>query len=264
MELKPNDQQPKWNKEKCYIEALKYQSKPEYKKKSQPSYIIAYKNGWLDEICSHMICKNKHNYWTKDKCIKQANKYNTKKEFLSNSPVAYTISNKNKWLNDICKHMTTLGNLYKRCIYVYEFSNNYAYIGLTFNIQKRDYDHNNNQNSNVYKHKISYNLTPKLIQLTEYINNEEAINLEKQYILQYKNDNWNILNIAKGGSLGYNCKALWTKERCHEIALKYKTRSEFSKYCSNVYHISIKNKWLNDICIHMTQLSLPKGYWTKE
>jgi hypothetical protein len=43
----------KWTKEKCSDEALKCKTRSEYFKNS-PSYHSARKNGWIDEICSHM------------------------------------------------------------------------------------------------------------------------------------------------------------------------------------------------------------------
>jgi len=48
----------KWSKEKCQEEALKYNTKSEFKSKSL-AYSPAWKNGWLDEICSHMISPQK-------------------------------------------------------------------------------------------------------------------------------------------------------------------------------------------------------------
>jgi len=42
----------------------------------------------------------------------------------------------------------------------------------------------------------------------------------------------------------------WTKERCHDEALKYNTRNEFKKN-STSYQRAIANNWLNDICSHM-------------
>lgn len=33
-------------------------------------------------------------------------KYSSKKEFRENNKSAYSSSTKNKWLNDICSHMT--------------------------------------------------------------------------------------------------------------------------------------------------------------
>jgi hypothetical protein len=56
------------------------------------------------------------------------------------------ITNTFEFHNEICKHMKPQGNLYKRVIYVYKFydeSNNksYAYVGLTCNPSKRNYQH---------------------------------------------------------------------------------------------------------------------------
>jgi len=42
------------NKELCYAEALKYDSRAEFKSKSSRAYQVAVKNEWIDEICSHM------------------------------------------------------------------------------------------------------------------------------------------------------------------------------------------------------------------
>ena len=43
----------------------------------------------------------------------------------------------------------------------------------------------------------------------------------------------------------------WTKEKCKEEALKYKTRSEFYKNCISGYSRSYKSKWIDDVCSHM-------------
>jgi len=48
---KPTDY---WIFERCKKEALKYNKRCDYKKKSKGSYNSAYYNKWLDEICEHM------------------------------------------------------------------------------------------------------------------------------------------------------------------------------------------------------------------
>jgi hypothetical protein len=40
------------------------------------------------------------NYWTKELCLEEALKYNSRSEFKRNSIRAYDVSCKNKWLND--------------------------------------------------------------------------------------------------------------------------------------------------------------------
>jgi len=45
----------KWTKERCYKEALKYKTRTNFRKSSSSAYIRARKEGWLDEICEHMV-----------------------------------------------------------------------------------------------------------------------------------------------------------------------------------------------------------------
>jgi len=55
----------------------------------------------------------------------------------------------------------------------------------------------------------------------------------------------------------------WTKEKCKEEALLYKTRKEFFNNNQSAYTIASNNKWLDDICEHMI-LNKLMNYWTKE
>ena len=64
--------------------------------------------------------------------------------------------------------------------------------------------------------------------------------------------------------IGQKPTGYWTKEKCHEIALKFKTKKQFKKEYSYVYKISLKNKYINDITNHMTEIVKPLNYWTKE
>jgi len=47
-----------WTKERCHEVALTCNSRFEFQKKYRGAYNLARKNGWLNEICSHMK-KNK-------------------------------------------------------------------------------------------------------------------------------------------------------------------------------------------------------------
>jgi len=59
-------------------------------------------------------------------------------------------------------------------------------------------------------------------------------------------------------------KTIWTKQRCQQEALKYKTRTEFYKNSTSAYTTAKCNDWLNPICTHMKITRTPKGYWTKQ
>ena len=41
-------------REKCSKEALNYDTRTKFQNGNRGAYLRAYRNGWLDEICSHM------------------------------------------------------------------------------------------------------------------------------------------------------------------------------------------------------------------
>ena len=100
-----------WTLELCKQEALKYKSKKEWKEKSRNSMIVAYRNGWIEECCVHMIEKQKpKNYWTLERCIEDALKYKTRKSWEKNSS-AYSKALACGWLDECCKHMKRQRNV---------------------------------------------------------------------------------------------------------------------------------------------------------
>jgi isopentenyldiphosphate isomerase len=252
-----------WTKEKCKIEALKYITRNEFQKNSKGAYQKSFHNGWLEEICSHMVRVQKpHGYWTKERCQKEALKYKTKSNFSKNNYAAYNRSYKSGWLDNICSHMIKQNNNTKRCIYSYEFPDNYVYVGLTYDIEKRQKIRDISSYDQVTKHTIESGLNSIRKQLTDYIETSEAIKLEGFYVEKYKNEGWNILNKSKTGAIGGSLK--WTYDKCKEEALKYETRYKFSKLSKGAYLSAYSHNWLNEICNHMIKTQKPTSYWTKE
>lgn len=45
------------------------------------------------------------NYWTKEKCIKEAKNYKKRTKFARGSESAYNSARNNKWLDEVCSHM---------------------------------------------------------------------------------------------------------------------------------------------------------------
>lgn len=99
-----------WTKEKTHEEALKYNLLYDFKKANGSAYNAAYKNKWLDVVCSHMNKPygkfKKKNYWSKEKCHKEALKYNKRSLLYYSNSTVYQKARLKGWLDDICSHMT--------------------------------------------------------------------------------------------------------------------------------------------------------------
>jgi len=203
------------------------------------------------------------NYWTKERCIEEGLKYKLRSKFKENSGGAYNASNKNGWLSDVCSNMSVVGNKFRRLVYVYEFDDKSAYVGLTYNIEERDNKHRRDSRSSVFKYIKKTGMNPEL-SYSDYIDIEDAKILEGVKINEYKNLGYNVLNLAESGAVGGgNLK--WTKEKCIKEANNYKKRTKFAKGSNSAYNSARNNGWLDEICAHMDKVDKkPKGYWTKE
>ena len=74
-----------WDKDACRKEALKYNTRSEFKNGSVSAYHKATMNKWIDEICQHMKrAINPPNHWNFERCYIEALKYNIKSEFIKN------------------------------------------------------------------------------------------------------------------------------------------------------------------------------------
>lgn len=253
-----------WTKKKCKKEAQRYKTRTEFQKKSLSAYHKALRQGWLNEICSHMISlKKTNNYWTKERCHREALKYRTRGEFQKKSGSACNKASLQGWLNEICSHMIRVGNRSNKLVYAYEFPDNSVYIGLTYNIENRQNHRNKDNNDAVTKHIKKTSLNPEIKLLTDYIHVEKAIKKEAESIKHYQGNGWVILNKSKAGSIGGNV-IKWTKKELIKEAIKYKSRVELQKNNGAAYNAIRKNGWLKEICSHMPLLQIPNGSLTKE
>jgi hypothetical protein len=147
-----------WTKQRCAEEALKYTNRSDFQRAGAGAYDAAYRNRWLNDICSHMVRQcNPNGYWTRERCAEEAAKYSTRSDFARNARSAYYAALRKGFLRSVCAHM----------------------------------------------------------------------------------------------SLAQTPANFWTKKRCAEEALKFRTRSEFNKKAKGCYSAAYRNRWLNDICKHM-------------
>lgn len=254
-----------WSKERCHEEALKFSTRKEFGVQSATAYKKAREQGWLKDVCSHMTRKKSpKGYWTKEKCHKEALKYETRWEFQQGSNNVYTLTWSNGWLDEVCSHMEPIGDNYNRCVYACEFPDKSVYIGLTYSLRDREYRRQRDEKDAVNIRYKETGLSYETKQLTDYIDKKEASSLEGKYLEQYKEDGWSILNRTKTGSLG-GVQEIWTKEVCCELAKECKTRREFNQEHRLAYGKARSRGWLDEICSHMPpKKEKSAGYWTYE
>lgn len=250
-----------WTKEKCIEEASKYDTKFAFRNSSPGAFSSAYKHGWINDICRNM--KLLRTYYSMEECAEEASKYSTKTEFLQKAPLHYSHAIRKGFLNKICKHMTRLGNPLKRAVYVFEFTDKYAYIGLTSSLNRREKEHLTNQSSAVFKHIQESKCSYIFKCISDYVSKDDAAQIEIDTIIKYAEDGWNILNRKSGGDLGGKTRK-YTKEYCKEITSKYNDKNTFRNSEPHFYRYIIKRGWLDELCSHMINQKKKNNYWTKE
>ncbi len=87
----------KWTKELVIIEALKYNNKLEFRKKSGGAYCRAEKNGYLKEVCQHMIPYSSTK-WSLETCEPIAKQYASREDLKKNNFAFYRVIVNRKWL----------------------------------------------------------------------------------------------------------------------------------------------------------------------
>lgn len=235
-------QNHKWTYKTAKDVALKYNSRKELRENEGFCYAKILQEGWT-ELLSHMHLKSKPmNYWTDEKVIEVAKKYKTVKEFRDAEPGAYDAAHENNLMEIIWVDKEVVGHKYKRALYVWEFEDNSAYIGLTFNYTKRYRDH---KKQGPVNEKLK-SVNGKFIKLDEWFSAKEARVQEGKLIRKYRDAGWTILNSAKAGSLGGGSRS-WTIEKVLEIAKKYESLKDFRSNENGAYIAMQTYHWEDEI-----------------
>lgn len=241
--------------EQCLEIASKYTKRKEFKEKDRCCFNFSRKMGWYDSITKHMTTKSpKHR--TYEEVLNAAKKYQTRMEFKNNDMANYCFAVTHGWLDNVCSHMRAVGDLYKRCIYVYELPNKVCYIGLTYDIKQRHTEHCSGKIFSSMRNYCTLNNIeiPEPKQLTEYLDSETASRMEGEILEKYKNNGWKCLNVAKTGGLGGN-KHLYKGISidiglCKKIAMECNSQSEFQIKYRSLYKIAKQRGWLEYIFSH--------------
>jgi hypothetical protein len=232
-----------WTLEKVLELASKYETIKDFRVNHNDAYRSATHHGWLDEL-RKVLKSGKGEWWDLDKVKERASKYKTLNDFIKNDLRAYEAANRHNWMEEIGNHLERLGNLYKRAVYALEFPDKSVYVGLTLNLNNRERQHiGHEKETPVSRHIKNTGLKPifKVIS-DDYIDAEDARNLEDCTIGQYKSEGWNMLNTAKAGALGA-CDIIYTLEKVKEVASQFTNIGEFKKKRNTLLQGGIK-KWM--------------------
>ena len=196
------------------------------------------------------------NQWTELNLKREAKKYKTRKEFQVNSPGAYDSAFDLNLLNDICPHMKTPEfTAIVRYLYVFEFEDHCAYIGISYNPEERRDAHikgkrkGHKMDSFVHR-KIKSGVPYTFIVFPQSLKPEEVAILEESKIQEYRNNGWTLLNQAKGGSLGGK-PITWTRNKIFREAKKYQFRRDFREKAPGAYDRAIDLGILQEVYAHM-------------
>jgi predicted GIY-YIG superfamily endonuclease len=192
--------------------------------------------------------RKKRGYWLDIEILqRETNKYTSRYDFKTGSSSACSAANKLGVWDLICAHMGPKGNLMNRQVYVYQFPDNFFYIGLTFDFETRHQQHLVTQkNSAVSKHVEKTGSLPEVVYVSELLPVEDAIKLEQQLCNEYEKLNIPLLNKMKAGGLGGGQKGfLWTIDEVTCESQKYNGRKEFKNANRSAFTFAQRNNLLN-------------------
>lgn len=254
----------KWSKENCLNEAKKFKTRSEWNKNSSSSYLSAIKHGWLEECSNHMIkLRNRNNFWTKEECFKEAKKYKTRSEWQLNSKTSYITALKNKWLEEFIKDL--YNEFINRTQPTYDYSK-IIEIDFTKNIILFCEIHGYFEVNPLAHLKLGLGcLKCSINKPNGYWTKEKCVEDALRYATRsewqkYSKSAYSIAyskgwldECTKHMNLIKKPNNYWTLNRCIVDALKYKTRSEWSKNSNSAYTTARKNNWMEECCKHMNK-----------
>ena len=241
-------------KEECIKVARLFTNRTDFHNKKRKYFDFAKKNGIMAEATAHMENRYRKSAYSKEHVLSIAKKYGSVSEFKKEQRFFYFWVVNHKCQEEAFAHMEKCGNKYKRCIYAYEFSDNFCYVGLTFNLRIRDIQHRTDKHSPVYLHaKNSCTEIPNPVQLTNYIDKDMAAEKEGFFCNMYRMNGWSILNKAKTGALGNSLeeKTKYTKEFCVEYAKQFDNRKKLEMDNRYLYHKILKRGWAEEAFAHL-------------
>lgn len=181
--------------------AAQYKHQSKFKKENPSAYRVAVRK----KIASKLFFekKKRENKYTEEYIKSIALKYNSRKKFMENERGCYDAARRNNILIEVTQHMKRYYGLAKRSVYVFEFCDGSAYIGLSFDPKKREKAHLT-RNKKIKEKAAKFDYKLKIIH--KNLEAEKAAEMEIEEIKKYRLLGWNVLNKKCGGDLGSRIK----------------------------------------------------------
>ena len=254
-----------WNKENCLMEARKYNTRKDWQVSSGSSYVIARKNGWLEDCCIHMIVLQKK--WTKAMILEEALKYQTRTDWIKNGQASYSFAVTHKLLDEATRHMTALkkpnGSWSKaECILeAKKFKTKTEWrkkSASSYVIAKR----------NGWLDECSVNL--KALRKHEGYSKEEILSDAQKYKTkkEWRSSSLTYFVAQRKGMLDeasphmlelQKPSGFWSEKRILQESLKYQSIKEWLANSAGSYQVALKNKLIPKATSHMPKLNISYG-----
>lgn len=249
-----------WTKDRVFEIVALCDDFAEFRNKYPSARGAAQRNGWMDEVRTMLAHKT---YWSFELCKEEVRKhgYKSRKDFNEGSPGCYGYAQKHGFLDELCKEMEPIGHYNKRKIYVYEFEDGYAYVGLAGNPKKRKYEHTTQMVSPVMQHIEQTHAKYEYKMLSGWLTKEEAAKFEDEMINKYAADGWKMLNKKKGGALGSARKPIYTLNELKAAVSTCDYRVEVKRKYPSMYDFILRHGLLEEVLGWMPKFHMSPLRW---
>ena len=235
--------------------ALQYDNMKDFRTEHPHAYDRMCKRGLVEKFCGHM--EREVNRYTEDELAAAAAKYDNFNDFFQSEPWAYKSIRNRGLLDKLCGHFKRSGSLVRRKIYVFTFSDGYAYVGLSLNPKKRFLQHTNHgkRPTAVYRHIQETKAEYEFAVLTDWLEVDAASKMEDYYIKQYTAEGWKMLNKSRAGGLGSGMKKVYSDKFIKNEVSKYEYLRDFRKGSSRLYGYLRHNHLIEKYCSQLKRMN---------
>lgn len=191
--------------------------------------------------------------WTEDALAASAAAYTSKGDWKMGDYRAYQAAGRRPEIfKRVTSHMKPKVSIYSGIyvIYIYEFPDRRAYVGLTMRLKARKYEHQLRGAVKTYSDEIGVEPPEPRVVESLVASPEDAVRLEGVWASQMQLEGWVLLNEAPTGSLGAVARK-WLKMAVLESAKPYAVVARWIEENRCAYNSAVKNGWLDEVTAHM-------------